>query len=495
MSAELLGAKMLAPYFGSSLYVWSAIFAITLGGLAIGYFAGGIISYRSKNPNVLFYILLIAATFTVLMPFTSNFVMLRLGAISLISSIIISSILFLFPPMFFMGMCSPLIIRKISRHIEESGKVAGAVYAVSTTGGIIAAFVMGFYVIPNFGLTFPAIICGFALGIIPLTILVTDKKFFSLVFFLIFAWAINSASTLSFYNSDIKLLHTSEGMLGQLMITDYPLYDVATHKVKSHTRYLFVNRIPQTRMRLDSSENKYFAYVNMIAHCAENYPEGSRALILGLGGGSIANELIASGFKVDVCELDERIHALAKKYFFLNEKVNVTIDDARHFINSKLLTPHSQLNYDLIVFDVFKGEETPGHVFTKECLEAVKQLLKKDGMIAVNGNGYWDEEAGRGMRSVCKTFMSAGFKVDVVPTEKKEELRNIEFFASLNGRHTNFIRHLPKLQTEDLVDAEVLSDEKPRLEILNAEANRKWRLACIKYFQHEYYSGRALPLF
>ena len=49
MAAELLGAKMLAPYFGSSLYVWASVLAITLGGLAVGYYVGGILSYKSKT--------------------------------------------------------------------------------------------------------------------------------------------------------------------------------------------------------------------------------------------------------------------------------------------------------------------------------------------------------------------------------------------------------------------------------------------------------------
>ena len=74
MATELLGAKMLAPYFGSSLYVWATVLAITLGGLAVGYFIGGVLSYKNKNPFVLFYVLLLAAVFTVLMPYTSKIV-------------------------------------------------------------------------------------------------------------------------------------------------------------------------------------------------------------------------------------------------------------------------------------------------------------------------------------------------------------------------------------------------------------------------------------
>jgi len=49
MIAELLGAKMLAPQFGSSLHVWSTVMAITLGGLALGYFCGGLISEKRKT--------------------------------------------------------------------------------------------------------------------------------------------------------------------------------------------------------------------------------------------------------------------------------------------------------------------------------------------------------------------------------------------------------------------------------------------------------------
>src|SRR3954471_16341806 len=100
MAAELLGAKMLAPYFGSSLYVWASVLAITLGGLAVGYFCGGILSYKSKDPFTLFYVLLAAAIFTVLMPFSSKLILWAIGMHSLIPSVIASATFILFPPVF-----------------------------------------------------------------------------------------------------------------------------------------------------------------------------------------------------------------------------------------------------------------------------------------------------------------------------------------------------------------------------------------------------------
>ena len=91
MATELLGAKMLAPYFGSSLYVWATVLAITLGGLAVGYFFGGVLSYKNKNPFTLFYVLILAAVFTVLMPYTSKIVLCAIGMHSLVPSVIVSS--------------------------------------------------------------------------------------------------------------------------------------------------------------------------------------------------------------------------------------------------------------------------------------------------------------------------------------------------------------------------------------------------------------------
>jgi hypothetical protein len=68
MAAELIGAKMLAPFFGSSLYVWATVLAITLFALTSGYFIGGILSEK-KNANLnLYLIALLGGVFMVLMP-------------------------------------------------------------------------------------------------------------------------------------------------------------------------------------------------------------------------------------------------------------------------------------------------------------------------------------------------------------------------------------------------------------------------------------------
>ena len=73
---------------------------------------------------------------------------------------------------------------------------------------------------------------------------------------------------------------------------------------------------------------------------------------------------------------------VARHYFYLPERVTITVDDARHFIRT------CTKKYDLIVLDMFKGEDPPNHVFTQESLEELKLMLNPNGTVLVNGLGY-----------------------------------------------------------------------------------------------------------
>lgn len=488
MAAELLGAKMLAPYFGSSLYVWATVLAITLGGLAAGYFTGGIISYKRKTPFTLFYVLLMAAAFTVLMPFTSKIVLWAIGMHSLIPSVIVSSFCILFPPVFMMGMVSPLIISTITDDVKESGRVSGAIYAISTIGGILATFLFGFYIIPSFGLTLPSIITGIVLGIIPCIVLLMKKQMMkSIGFFLLCFWAFSVNSTI--YSSGVKVVYNQEGMLGQLLVLDYPHFSKLS-KADGVNRWLFVNRISQSMY--DSladetqQEEKYFAYVYKIESYIDSFPKSSKALLLGLGGGSIARQLDKKGFSVDVCELDKRIAYVARHYFYVPDRVQITVDDARHYIRT------CTKKYDLIVLDMFKGEDPPNHVFTEESLEELKGMLNPKGTIIVNGLGYINGSIGKSMRSVYKTFLAAGFNVKVLSTDKNTDMANLLFFASMGNLKPN-ADYIAENKI-DLNDAVVLSDEYPLLDKLNAEAAKRWRVMSISAFYSDP-DQRSIPVF
>ena len=114
MAVELLGAKMIAPFFGSSLYVWASVLGVTLFALMVGYYLGGYFSEKWKNQNGVLWILLAGGTLIALMPYSSMWIMTTMIDSSIQVGSTVSVIVFLMPPLIFMGMTSPMLINLIN---------------------------------------------------------------------------------------------------------------------------------------------------------------------------------------------------------------------------------------------------------------------------------------------------------------------------------------------------------------------------------------------
>ena len=152
MACELIGAKLIAPYYGNSLYVWTSVLGTTLGGLTSGYYIGGAVSAKPGLRRNLTIILCASALLFALMPLLSAIVMNATIGLSIQLGSLISCAVFIFPLLFCFGMVSPLIIRIVSENVESVGKKAGTVYSISTGGGIVMTFSVAFYSIPALGL-------------------------------------------------------------------------------------------------------------------------------------------------------------------------------------------------------------------------------------------------------------------------------------------------------------------------------------------------------
>lgn len=152
MAAELISAKLMGPYYGSSLIVWTSVFVCTLSGLALGYFLGG--KYASKNnlPNLLLKILLFGTIYFALMAPLSAFMMEFTLNFPIEIGSLLSVLVFLFPLLVSFGMVSPIIISHLTENIANSGQNSGTIYTISTLGGIFISLFCGLYAIPILGL-------------------------------------------------------------------------------------------------------------------------------------------------------------------------------------------------------------------------------------------------------------------------------------------------------------------------------------------------------
>jgi spermidine synthase len=493
MAIELAGAKMIAPFFGTSLYVWASVLAVTLGGLAAGYFAGGWATFRFPAIKMLFWELLAGTLLIALMPFLAVRFMSITGGLGLRLGSLLSSLSFMFLPLLCMGMISPTIIQLQNRELKGTGKTAGTIYAISTIGGITMTLLMGFYFLPEWGIRISVFFTAFLLSSMVILVALSGRKYKTMsaagIFILVLLF-LASAKSFSDANVAGKYLYRGEGVLGQITIVETQGSDPI--------RTLFLNQIPQTQVEPRYSPASFLKYPHRIAMIASNKPENSKALLIGLGGGNIAMELKKMGFSVDAIEYDKRMPGLAEDYFgFKPEGMNVYIDDGRHFIRT------TEQKYDLVVIDVLNGEVQPHHMFTLESFAEMKRILEPDGMLIINNQGFLLGEHGLGARSVYKTLAASGFKVKYYFAGDETNSGDIHFIASpsdftlsltppsnINTCCKNYPVDYQSLalgiemtsadNSLDVTDAELLTDDKPLLLTLYNYSNEEWRLNTMK---------------
>lgn len=152
MALELLGGRLLAPYFGSSIYVWGAIITVFMLALSVGYLAGGAWSQRSPSLRRL-CALLVAAAVTAAPIILAGDAMLealssRLGDPRMGS--LAASLLLFFVPTVISGMVSPYAVRLLVADRASAGAAAGRLYFVSTFGSAAGTLLTSFYLVLYF---------------------------------------------------------------------------------------------------------------------------------------------------------------------------------------------------------------------------------------------------------------------------------------------------------------------------------------------------------
>jgi hypothetical protein len=149
MSYELLGGRVLASDFGSSVSVWGALITVFMIALAIGYLLGGTLSTRRASLRDLGAILVLQAITTFLSLVVSESVLdwifahiddVRYGALA-------AAMLLFFVPTVVSGMVSPYAVRLLVTDVRESGRYAGKLLFVSTFGSAAGTIVTSFYLV------------------------------------------------------------------------------------------------------------------------------------------------------------------------------------------------------------------------------------------------------------------------------------------------------------------------------------------------------------
>jgi predicted membrane-bound spermidine synthase len=481
MVTEIAGARILTPFFGASLYSWAATLSITLFALMAGYYTGG---YATTKPQFhsrekIYWVFLASGLSVLLMPATGQFIMQRTISFSYFTALIISELIFLFPPIFLMGMISPMIIYQITKKAEESGRSAGNIYAISTCGGIVFTLAFGFIVIPYYGITLPVRILGICVTIIGILMLRKDRGVAAkaplalLLGILLVATALSQRKDHRFSSRvNKKLLEYSEGLLGELKVIDELVYSPGG--TPTTIRKLKTNNIQQNYVFAQLPTQSLLHYVNFTRQLLNFLPKKKSALLIGLGAGSLYSILSKAHMDVETVEIDQRIYDIGIKYFGMPAHEKHFITDGRYYINV------TDKKYDVILLDVIIGESIPGQLLTLESFRRIYQLLDEDGTFIIEHGGLNDIRENTLVPPLIKTLRDAGFEVlpfnpvlgqtfgDVLFVARKKafDISHIKFSDDVLVKGAPLKDYMLKVSDAEIGAAEVLTDDRNNIDLL-----------------------------
>jgi spermidine synthase len=429
---EIAATRILAPYFGSSIFTVSSVISIILAALSLGYYIGGRLADRRPSP-ALFCGLIVLAGFTVLLLQLLNAQVLPDMAyrLSMVSGPLIVSLMMFLLPALFLGMLSPFAVRLL--YAGEAGlgvgNAAGLVFFWSTLGSIAGSLLAGFLLIPHLGIG--NIMIGVGLGLVLLGgggMLLLSGGVHKLPLGLIALGMLCSYTLGRSVEAEGKgILYAEDGLYERIVIR-YIAYQGRT------TRILLQDRNVSSGMFVDDGSmafdyTKYFDLYRMFT------PELKNALAIGGGAYSVPKAILhdSPAAIVDVAEIDPSLHGLARTHFGLP-------DDARlrnHVVDGRRFLHDTSERYDLIFSDAYRSFiSAPVQFTTHEFFVLAKGRLKQDGVFVANYYGSLGKETRPMLHSVLRTMRGVFPQVYVIATvdPASDVLQNFIFVGHNTSR-------------------------------------------------------------
>jgi spermidine synthase len=187
-----------------------------------------------------------------------------------------------------------------------------------------------------------------------------------------------------------KVIHKEKSLYGNIVVNQKANKRCLVFSVKRQLRN-------QTCIDLKDPDRIIFPYVRMTFAGLLLNQEPKRALMIGLGGGTISRVLtrVYPDLQLDLVEVDGAVVKVAKDYFGFVETDNtqVHVVDGRVFVKRAALKNEQ---YDLVILDAFTGEYIPEHLMTVEFMQEIQSLLTPDGVVVANtfsGSALYDHES------------------------------------------------------------------------------------------------------
>lgn len=396
LSLEMLGFRFLAPYFGSSTYVWGGLLGVILAALSAGYYFGGILADKKPDGALVFDLILYSTLYLTGVLFFYKDMLDFFAHSGIIWGSIFSSLILFGPTMLLLGMISPFVIKLLAKE-DTVGVTSGNIFALSTLGSILGTFFTSFVLIPE---------AGSFLTLIILTVLLL----------------------LLYILGSYRKFHKT--LIGTALI----IFVLLVPEKKSESRIVFETESAYNVIQVEKNENQYFLYLNDPRWTQSHYLKGlvssggyldfmllgkfltdfKDVLILGSGAGVSIRQFLyfSPEVKVDAVELDPKVTEVGRRFFGLvdDPRLKIYTEDARPFLS------RIEKQYDLIEADVFSGGPfVPFYLTTREYFELVFQRLRPEGVMLMNVLAVGDDKTFASyLGNTIKSVFPSLFTVDLL---------------------------------------------------------------------------------
>lgn len=400
---EILGTRILAPFYGSTIFVWSSLISVTLGFLSLGYWLGGKLS--DKDPSFFNFYLIIflsGVSISVFLQF-KKFIILFADNFGLQYGPLVASTLLFGITFFLFGMVSPFAIRLLTNLLQIVGSRSGSVFAFSTIGSLFGAILSGFVLIPIFSIS--TIFYTTSIILIILSILgwalfarqsIISRKLIATIFISLFFLA----AGFFLKNSDIFQLTFSQNgvFISETIFEENNFYGynklIGQPRVSDGKICFLIDGTLQGCIDKNAKEEADFI---PIAAVVNSYPRQHelRFLMLGFGVGEYFYYYPPKGI-IDIVDINpssfKAFFAANKTLLNLGDKGFGSLSFNRHQEDARNFLRKSNKKYDVIFTDLLSNVVFPEYVFTREAFLLAKESLTKDGSFIISIIGKTDGE-------------------------------------------------------------------------------------------------------
>ncbi len=433
LAVELSASRLLAPYFGTSLFVWANLIGLILLYLTVGYYLGGRLADRYPRPAVLYLLTIIASLLIGLIPFISRPILFwSLSAfatysVSVFYGSLVSVILLFALPVILLGCVSPFAIRLSVKQVVKSGRTAGQLYAISTAGSILGTFLPVLWLIPTIGTYRTFIVTAVSLLIVSIAGLIAsiphtggaarfrgNKNLLSVLLLIPLGLSLLGSQ------GPIKPPGGTDG--GGVLVTEResPYNYIQVVRVGNETQLVLneglgIHSVYNPNSVLTQGPWDYFLIAPFFNKAPFTQSQVRRVGVIGLGAGTIPREFSAiyGPIPIDGVEIDGTIVKLAQQYFHMNEpNLHVIVEDGRYYLRT------AKVLYDEIGIDAYQQPYVPFQLTTSEFFQEVRSHLTPTGVAVINAGRTCCDF--RLVEALAQTMRSVFPNVYIIDTQRFE---------------------------------------------------------------------------